>query len=149
ELHRRLPKARVEVHVLNSTQVMSGVQHGDLQLGFVETLHTPVRLNSRVVHEDELAVVVAPSHEWAERQGKISLYELAQTPLVVREPGSGTRETLDELFAGLVPVEPAQVLTSNAAIRVAVASGEGPAALSRLALRNELASGELLQVPLE
>src|SRR5699024_10486026 len=137
-------QVRVDVRVLNSAQVLDKVQDGDLQLGFVETPHTPVRLNAKVVHEDELVVVVGPSHEWASRHGTISLQELAETPLVVRERGSGTREALEELLGGHVPVEPAQVLNSNAAIRVAVASGAGPAALSRLALRSQLASGELL-----
>lgn len=149
ELRRRSPQAHVDVHVLNSTQVITKVRAGDLQLGFVETPHSPADLNTRVVHEDELAVVVAPSHAWAGRRGKISLHELAATPLVVRERGSGTREALDELLTGIETVEPAQVLNSNAAIRVAVASGAGPAALSELALHGQLASGELLQVPLD
>ncbi|HET7415094.1 MAG TPA: LysR family transcriptional regulator [Arthrobacter sp.] len=149
DLRRRLPRVRVDVRVLNSAQVMEEVQNGNLQLGFVETPHVPVRLNALVVQEDELVVVVAPTHEWAARQGKISLEELAETALVVRESGSGTREALQELLAGMVPVEPTQILGSNAAVRVAVASGAGPAVLSKLALRDQLANGELLRVPLQ
>ena len=44
---------------------------------------------------------------------------------------------------------PAQVLNSIAAVRVAVASGAGPAVMSELAVRDQLANGNLLQVPLE
>src|SRR5699024_10138236 len=65
------------------------------------------------------------------------------------EPGSGTREALQELLAEHVPVEPAQVLSSNAVVRVAVAAGVGPAVLSELALRDHLARGHLLRVPFE
>ncbi len=149
EVRRRRPELHVEVHVLNSSQVLHEVQQGSLQLGFVETPNVPVRLNAMVVQEDELLVVVPPDHPWASRTSKITLAELADTALVVREKGSGTREALQELLAGLPLAEPAQVLGSNAAVRVAVLSGAGPAALSTLALRDSLASGALLQVPFE
>lgn len=149
EVRRRRPELRVEVHVLNSSQVLHEVQRGALQLGFVETPNVPVRLNAMVVQEDELIVVVPPSHDWANRRSKVTLAELAQTALVVREKGSGTREALAELLAGLPAAEPAQVLSSNAAVRVAVVSGAGPAALSALALRDQLANGALLRVPFE
>lgn len=39
-------------------------------------------------------VVVAPTHRWA-RMGVITPADLARTPLVLREEGSGTRETLE------------------------------------------------------
>lgn len=145
----QLPDARIKISVLNSSQVIDEVQQGRLQLGFIETPHVPVRLHSRVVQEDELLVAIGPHHEWASRTGQISLRELAETALVVREPGSGTREALRDLLANYVPVEPAQVLSSNAAVRVAVASGAGPAVLSELALRDHLAHGHLLRVPFE
>ena len=149
ELKRRLPQANVEVQVENSARIMRDVQQGNLQLGFVESPNVPVRLNAMVVQEDELVVVVSPTHEWANRSGRISLQELAEIPLVVREPGSGTREALQELLAGYDVAPPAQVLGSNAAVRVAVAAGAGPAALSEVAVRNQLAGGELLRVPFE
>lgn len=148
-LRERRPAARVDVSVMNSSQVIEEVQQGRLQLGFVETPKVPVRLNFRVVQEDELMVAIAPHHEWASRTGRVSLRELAETPLVVREPGSGTREALQQLLADYVTVEPAQVLSSNAAVRVAVAAGSGPAVLSELALRDHLAHGHLLRVPFE
>lgn len=149
EVNLRMPHARIDVQVLNSAQILREVRRGTLQLGFVETPNVPVRLNSQVVQEDELVVVVAPNHDWSVRTGRISLRELAETALVVREAGSGTREALHEVLAGFVTTPPAQVLGSNAAVRVAVAAGAGPAALSKLALRNQLANGELLQVPFE
>lgn len=149
ELKRQVPQVRAEVRVMNSLAVLDDVQEGLLQVGFVETPYVPVRLNAMVVQEDELVVVIPPGHAWADRQGGIGLRELAQTPLVVREEGSGTRDGLSRVLADYAPVDPAQVLTSNAAVRVAVSAGVGPAVLSRLAIRDQLSSGELLHVPLE
>lgn len=145
----RFPQSRLDVSVHNSSQVVAEIQQGHLQLGFIETPHVPVGLHSHVVHEDELLVAIGPRHEWASRRGQISLQELAATALVTREPGSGTYEAARDLLVDHVPVEPAQVLSSNAAVRVAVASGAGPAILSELALRDHLAHGHLLRVPFE
>jgi len=103
-----------------------------------------------VVHEDELLVVVDPSHPWVSRSRPVSAAELARTPLVVREPGSGTREVLesalrDRGLCARIMVE----LSSTTAIKNAVASGLAPAVLSRLALRAEIGDGRLVAVPVE
>ncbi|BAU94276.1 transcriptional regulator [Corynebacterium suranareeae] len=148
-MRMRFPDSRVDVSVMNSSQVVEAVQQGQLQLGFIETPHVPVRLNARVVQEDKLIVVISPNHKWASRTGKISLQELSETPLIVREPGSGTREALQELLGDYDSVEPIQVLNSNAAVRVVVEAGAGPAVLGELALRDHLALGRLLSVPFE
>jgi DNA-binding transcriptional LysR family regulator len=66
----------------------------------------------------------------------------------VREPGSGTRIALEDAMAGrLAP--PAMELPSNAAVRLAVASGVGPAVLSEHAVRASVAAGELRAVMVE
>lgn len=149
DMRARFPASRVDVSVMNSSQVIEAVQKGHLQLGFIETPHVPVRLHARVVQEDKLIVVISPNHEWANRTGKISLRELSETPLIVREIGSGTREALQELLADYDMAEPIQVLNSNAAVRVVVEAGAGPAVLGELALRDHLALGRLLSVPFE
>ena len=148
-LRERYPDVQVAISVVNSAEVISQVRHGHFHVGFIETPHVPVQLNAHIVQEDELFVVIAPHHHWASRTGRISLQELAETPLVVREPGSGTFEALQDHLAGLDVATPAQVLNSIAAVRVAVASGAGPAVMSELAVRDQLANGNLLRVPLE
>jgi DNA-binding transcriptional LysR family regulator len=147
ELRRRSPRVRVDLSVLNSTQVLAGVHDGRLQLGFVETPHLPRDVHMLRLREDELVVVVAPDHPWALREGPLPLAELAATPLVVREGGSGTREAYEELVPAAAGTAPVQELGSNAAVRVAVASGAGPAVLSMLAVRAQLEAGQLLRVP--
>ncbi|MGY5764742.1 LysR family transcriptional regulator [Brachybacterium sp. DNPG3] len=140
---------RVEPLVLNSTGVLERVRAGDLSLGFIETLHIPGDVNAVTVHRDELVVVVAPDHPWAARRSPLPRAELAATPLVVREGGSGTRDTYEELVGGAAEVEPAQVLGGIGAVKVAVAAGIAPAVLSILAVRAQLAAGELVRVDLE
>jgi DNA-binding transcriptional LysR family regulator len=137
----------VDLEVLNSTQVLAGVHDGRLRLGFVETPRLPRDVHAMTLREDELVVVVAPEHPWALREGPLDPAELAATPLVVREGGSGTRDAYEELLPAAGETPPVQELGSNAAVRIAVASGAGPAVLSMLAVRSGLESGQLLRVP--
>ena len=147
ELRRRSPRIRVDLEVLNSTQVLAGVHDGRLRLGFVETPRLPRDVHAMTLREDELVVVVAPEHPWALCEGPLDPAELAATPLVVREGGSGTRDAYEELLPAAGETPPVQELGSNAAVRIAVASGAGPAVLSMLAVRSGLESGQLLRVP--
>jgi DNA-binding transcriptional LysR family regulator len=74
--------------------------------------------------------------------------ELAATPIVLRERGSGTRDTLAQALAelGLEP-RPLMELGSTTAIKSAAMVGTGPAVLSALAVDAELRSGQLVAVP--
>jgi DNA-binding transcriptional LysR family regulator len=147
ELRGRGAPVRVDLEVLNSTRVLAGVHEGRLQLGFVETPRLPRDLHTLRLREDELVVVVAPDHPWALREELLDLAELAATPLVVREGGSGTRDAFEELVPAAGRTAPVQELGSNAAVRIAVASGAGPAVLSMLAVRAPLEAGQLHRVP--
>ncbi len=141
------PELIVSLEMGNSQHVAHVIESGGADLGFVEGVHEPRTLTSRVVQSDDLAVVVAPSHPWARRRLALSASELAATPLVVRERGSGTREVLDAALArhGLsvnIQVE----LASTTAIKSAVASGAGPGILSTLAVESEVREGRLVAV---
>ncbi len=141
------PEMQVALVMGNSAAVASRVLDGAADLGFVEGRSVPAGLHSRRVLADRLSVVVAPSHPWARRRRPLSPAQLAATPLVVREVGSGTREVLDAALArhgmaARIAVE----LGSTTAIKSAVAEGSGPAVVSELALRRELASAQLVEV---
>jgi DNA-binding transcriptional LysR family regulator len=143
------PDVSLALTVGNSEQVAAQVRDGEAELGFLEGPRTPPGLNARVVGRDSLVVVVPPSHRWARRRRPLDPAELAAAPLVQRETGSGTRETFELAMrkVGQQPVEPALVLSSTTAIKSAVASGAGPAVLSRLAVADDVTSGRLVEVP--
>ena len=143
------PPTVVELTVANSTGVLELVREGKAGLGFIETPHLPRDLVTRRVRDDELLVVTAPGHPWASRRRPLELAEIAATPLVMREAGSGTRDTLtDHLAARRPPLRPriAMELGTSAAVRSAIAAGVGPGVLSRLAVRDDLVLGRLVAV---
>ncbi|MFD1934206.1 LysR substrate-binding domain-containing protein [Nonomuraea mangrovi] len=148
ELQSREPDIQVGLDVMNSADVAVRVLGEKVELGFVEGPSVPDGLASRVVATDRLVVVVAPGHPWARRRTVLRVAELAGTPLVVREPGSGTRETLDLAFAGQRVASPRLELGSNAAVKGAAQAGAAPAVLSGHAVEAEVATGRLVEVPL-
>jgi DNA-binding transcriptional LysR family regulator len=141
----------VELTVANSTGVLDLVRAGKAGLGFIETPHLPSDLVTEHLRDDELLVVTAPGHPWARRRRPLSLAEVVKVPLVMREAGSGTRDTLtDYLAAQEPPLRPriAMELGTSAAVRSAIAAGVGPGVLSRLAVRDDLVLGRLVAVEL-
>jgi len=90
------PDTKVSLEMGNTAHVADLVGGGDVDLGFIEGSRPPGRLRSREVLADELVIVVPAGHPWSRRRRPISANEVAKTPLVLREPGSGTREVLTE-----------------------------------------------------
>ncbi|PRX70410.1 DNA-binding transcriptional LysR family regulator [Nonomuraea fuscirosea] len=148
ELQNREPDVQVGLDVVNSADVAARVLAGEVELGFVEGPSVADGLAGRVVGTDRLVVVVAPGHPWARRRTALRGPELAATPLVVREPGSGTRETLDVAFGGLHRASPRLELGSNSAVKGAAQAGAAPAVLSRYAVEADVDTGRLVEVPL-
>jgi DNA-binding transcriptional LysR family regulator len=144
------PAAEIVLTAANSDAVLAQVSDGRADLGFVEGPRVPRSLRSKTVGHDRLVVVVPPAHPWARRR-TVTPAELAATPLVSREEGSGTREVLAAALArslgpGVVQAQVALSLSTTSAIRAAVLAGAGPAVLSRLSVGDDLAAGRLVQV---
>lgn len=146
ELRRQHPGIGIHLEVQNSATVCERVRERGCDVGFIEAPTVPDGLNSVVVARDELVVVAPPEHAWAQRPGPLSPADLTTTPLVVREPGSGTRTTLNEALAGIGRVTPLLELGSSAAVRSSVLGGAGPAVLSTLAVEDQLRNGDLRRV---
>ncbi len=135
----------------NSEHAIAAVRDGSVDLGFVENPGTPKGLATCVVGQDELVIVVPPGHKWTRRARGVTARELAETPLVAREPHSGIRDSLTQalrhvLGEDMEQAPPVLELTSAAAMRAAVLAGAGPAAMSRLAVADDLAVGRLSAV---
>lgn len=149
-LHAKAPETRVALRIGNSQQIADMIRAREADIGFVEGPRAPHGLRSRVVGQDELVVVVAPDHPWARRRRPLDLATVAATPLILREQGSGTRDAAWEALSQTgTPAAPAAELGSTSAIKVAVATGEAPGMLSRLAVAAELADRRLIAVPVE
>jgi len=135
---------QVQLHVQNTNTVMSQVAMYDLDLGLIEgDCHHP-DLEVEPWIEDELTVFCPPQHPLAQHK-TASLETLLQENWVLREHGSGTRETFDHaLRHHHTQLNVRLVLEHTEAIKRAVESGLGLGCVSRLALKDDIARGNLV-----
>jgi DNA-binding transcriptional LysR family regulator len=96
--------------------------------------------------DDALEVFAAPDHPLAKKR-RITPADLAAADWIVREPGSGTRETFDRAVAGVLPAVRIRLeLSHTEAIKRAVESGLGIGCISRMALREAFRRGSLVRL---
>lgn len=83
------------------------------------------RLIAQPLHQMNVVCFVHKNHEWAKRKS-ISIYELENQPMVLRNKGSLTRRVFDEAVARM-SIRPNIVMeiSTREAVREAVASGIG------------------------
>ncbi|MFE7766191.1 LysR family transcriptional regulator [Streptomyces sp. NPDC057438] len=139
------PDTAVSLLAGNSTVVAERLLADEADLGFVEGPTVPAGLDAAVIAHDHLIVVTAPGHPWARRRKPVEAAELAATPLILREKGSGTRQVLEGALGSLA--RPLIELSSTTAVKSSALSGAGPAVLSELAVGEELSARRLVSVP--
>lgn len=144
DIRRRLPDADIAVSIRNSEQVLADLLAFRIDIGFIEASLVPPRVDAYRWRSDRLKIFAAPGHPLAGRQ-ELSREELAQADWVLREPGSGTRETFERAFGGT----PRRVLELEQpeAIRQSVRAGAGIGCLSELELADAFRAGWLVPLP--
>lgn len=139
----------IDLAVGNSERVIRAVEAAEVELGFIETRRLTTGLRSIDVGGDTLCVVVGPGHAWARRRGLITPQLLEQTPLLLREQGSGTRDALESAMAesGCDAPRALTIMASTTTLKSACAAGDGISVLSELAVAHDLAAGTLVALP--
>ena len=141
---QRHPGIEITLRLGNSEGIERLVRASELDLGLVgghQACPGEACLNAGL--PDELRLVVPPGHRWAS-QREIAPERLADEPLLVREPGSATRELTERtLRAAAVRYRQGLVLEHPEAIKQAVLAGLGVAFLSVHAVHGEVATGRL------
>ena len=148
---RAHPRIDVRLTIGNTAQVAEAVEMGAAELGFVEGLVEKEELVSTRVALDQLVLVVANDHPWADGTTP-GADDLLESAWVMRERGSGTRAVFEKALANL-GIEPARLrvsleLPSNEAVRGAVEAGMGATALSASVAAASIENGLLCHVPL-
>ena len=143
------PDTEVQVTVATSALLEQKLLDNALDFALMEgAVHVP-SIVSEAYMEDHLAVVCPADGRF--RQGQVlSQVEFRSQPLLLREHGSGTRETFERAVgqAGF-SVTPAWEAMSNRALLNAVASGLGISVLSARIAAEEVARGRVVSVEVE
>ena len=145
------PESRIQLQVHNTGTIVQQIANHELDLGLIEgdCNHPDIEVQPWIA--DELVVFCAPNHPLANQlsvnQAKVTTAQLLQQQWILREKGSGTRETLDRAFHGhhselKIRLE----LEHTEAIKRAVESGLGIGCISRLALKDAFRRGSLVPI---
>lgn len=149
DFRSRHPAAEIALSVANTETIAEQVASFDLDMGMIEgEFHHP-DLETLHWRQDELVVFAAPDHPLASRAG-LDDKTLLSLPWILRERGSGTRQTFDRAMHGLLPdLAISMELQHTEAIKRAVEAGLGVGCLSRISLLEAFKRGSLvpLQVP--
>ncbi|HEV7326697.1 MAG TPA: LysR family transcriptional regulator [Bosea sp. (in: a-proteobacteria)] len=143
------PGIETPLMIGNTETVAASIHNGRADIGFVEGEIDDPLLVQEVVALDELAIVVAPAHPWAGRTC-VDPSAFGESPWVLREPGSGTRQALEAVLAraghSIADLEVMLELPANEAVRTAVAAGSAAGLMSKLVVASDLNSGLLTEV---
>ena len=152
-LRRRHPGVEVAATVANSRGVCEQVRSGRADIGFVESPEVPTGFSTRTIGTDRLALVVSASYPLAAHADRgLPARDLLHLPLLLREPGSGTRDTLLHALTSTLGGDPPQFphaveLGSTSTIVATARAGGGVAVVSARAVAGDLAAGTLVEVP--
>ena len=142
------PKVEAVLRIKNAETIVSMVRNEEIHLGILEEQagKDTDDLVTKQVLNDELLVITANRKPWTERSA-ITLDELRQCPVIIREKGSGIRrffeQQLEALNLNLHDFNVVAEMESIDAIKSAVAAGMGVSLCSRIAARRELRDGNL------
>lgn len=139
------------VTIGNTEAICEAVAAFELDVGLIEGVCHHAALAVTPWLQDELLIVASPASALVTRQGSsghVPLKALREVVWLLREPGSGTREAMDQLLLGpLRSYQRSIELGSSEAIKHAVAQGLGVACLSQWVVRDLLASQQLRSIP--
>lgn len=145
EFAHRHPAVSVRLQIGNSAQVEHAVHEGQADFGIVESPAVSGHLLARSWLDDELVCVCVPDHPLGQSEDPIPPDEADVWLFALREPGSGTRETLLAVWPKSGGPSRTIELGSLAAIRESVLTGRAVTFVSRWVVADDLARHRLVE----
>ncbi|MEO0424382.1 MAG: LysR substrate-binding domain-containing protein [Pseudomonadota bacterium] len=145
--YNRYPGVAVNLEVTNRRALLELLENREIDIVLMGYPPDDRNLDATSFLDNPLAVVAPYEHPLRDRKA-VNLRELADEPFLLREPGSGTRTTIEGLMeAKNVSLKSALTMTSNEAIKQAVEAGLGIAIVSEHTIGLELEAKRLCKLP--
>ncbi|HKL48619.1 MAG TPA: selenium metabolism-associated LysR family transcriptional regulator [Desulfuromonadales bacterium] len=148
-IRKKYPGISLNVTAGDSWEILKAVKDRQVEIGFVGTRSEDPAFDFVPVCVDRLILIVGAAHPLRQSPG-ITLDELFEQELIIRESGSGTYQNLERALirTGRDPgkLKILARLGSNEAVRRTVSTGLGCAFVSDLSVQEDLDRGEVYQV---
>ncbi len=146
------PRVKVKLQVGNRDEIVRMLGSQEIDLAIMGRPPAELKTVSTAFAKHPMAFLAAPTHALMDtaRRKPVTMAELTEQRILVRERGSGTRATIERLFkdAGL-PLRIGSEMSSNEAIKHMCAAGFGIAFLSMHTCVLEMEAGVLALLPME
>lgn len=143
------PNAHINLDIANTEKITRELLNFDIDAGMLEGDIQHPDLDIRPWREDKLICFCAPEHPLA-LKADLQLSDLTDVTWVLREMGSGTRQTFDRAVQNHLPnLNIALELEQTEAIKRAVSKQLGISCLSEIALEDDFSRGNLVPLPFQ
>jgi LysR family transcriptional regulator for metE and metH len=146
---RLYPNVDVSLVIGNRQDVGTALRGYDLDIAIMGRPPVDIPMNVHLIG-DHPHVIIAPSGHRLARKTRLALGDLAGETFLIREPGSGTRGLMEQLFETR-RVQPTigMAMSSNETIKQAVIAGLGIAFISAHTVATELDERRLVMLDVE
>lgn len=142
------PACSITATIGNSSMTEDRIARNELDLAIVENVQESESFYTKLIYKEEMAVVCAPEYA-AAGSGRMNVSALSRERLLLRERGSGMRNSLDLTFASFGIELPAPYVesTCNETLLACARQGLGIAVSSRKLVEGDLKAGRLVEIP--
>jgi DNA-binding transcriptional LysR family regulator len=142
------PSTDIEAFEDNTEQIQNRLLTDKTDIGLVEGEITSPDIMSTPFMDDEL-VLICGNHHWFSSLSVINPHDLETENFIIREHGSGTRKTFEDVMKAQQLSWKSTWTCNNAdTIKAAVIAGLGISVISRRTVEKEAESGELIIKPI-
>jgi len=146
---RQFPHVSVAVKRMLASRIPDELNLRAFELGVVSFRPDPAQFRTIAVYGDSLAFICSPRHPLA-RTHRVSINDLGKETFIAHNVASPLRRRVIEAFQRhRTPLNMGIELPTIEAIKRFVAMGGGVALVPHLTVARELASGDLVQIPVD
>jgi DNA-binding transcriptional LysR family regulator len=134
--------------VTNKSRVIESLENNEVDFALVSILPSKLNVEKLDLLQNKLYLVGNTDIIFEKRDKEENFFE--NLPLIFREKGSGTRQTMVSFFErNAISVLNKMELTSNEAVKQALIAGLGYSIMPLIGIKNELRNNELQIIPVK
>ncbi len=138
----------LNMDVTNKYKVLESLENNSVDFALVSILPTTQNIEKLDLLQNKLYLV--GSEKVTSKKGNSTKEIFENLPLIFREKGSGTRQTMEKFFSeNNISVLKRMELSSNEAVKQALLAGLGYSIMPIIGIKNELQNKELEIIPIK
>ncbi|MQP52275.1 MULTISPECIES: LysR family transcriptional regulator [unclassified Flavobacterium] len=142
------PGVELEMDVTNKNKVVKSLQQNEIDFALVSILPEKLNVEKIDLMQNKLYFVGNMEEDFTSKKDMETI--LQKRPLLFREIGSGTRQTMERFIQkNAIKIEKKMELTSNEAVKQSILAGLGYSIMPLIGIRKEIQNKDLQIIPLK